>query len=758
MPTVKFIVDSEVAGAVGGMLKLVGAQKSAEGGFERMTAAGNRAERQQVSAVGKMVRAIHARTRSAELEVTQVTRAAARSSGSSALVRKSREVIEARQLHAQTLKDDRAFAHFLREQKSRTVGQAAGNMYGMSAVLALGQSALAGAGQRRDAESARKEQEMDAVIARGRRYQAAVAAGNMTGMGGLLDRGRSIIDQADERTSARRKLGDTLAENRIEWRRAKSEKFLENRQKVAQATLGVGAALTGVAEFASQELDRYGDEILRTETMLRPLYGVGDNMKRRGRIRQDVLASAGGLGIDPAQIAAGRFNLQSAASDLSPDVQRAIESSTIKLYKLQGSDMSATGAAMVAAVQLVGSEVARGAAGVKELENKLAFAADVGAFEIDQFAPYQAGVLGAFKGMGYTHEDAFAASAVASKSGQRPEAWSTAVRNLPLLMSEAQKKLGKPLSKDFGTAMGEISQLQSPELLEMVGRDTFVAAKILSEKNDLLRKYTEELKKITGSMDLIGSKLSTAWQDPTHATAEIVASARVQRQNAPATKAEMPWMADQMSDWEIRSAGAAGTGSPLWSWFDKPSVWMETALDRRNGGNLKAGVEKMISDAQQAGDDTKAGYLKLKYGQTTETMAGMRWSNEEDAKDWIAKRQTTHSDLSAGEYLEYRRRKAFAPSDAMAGGFKSLPELQQKTDAAYRAAEEYLDRVGRPGGRSAGGAPGGAAVPGAGERQDAAPVLATSAGKMDVAADKFGKAVDRLLSGKPGMIGNRHTE
>jgi hypothetical protein len=750
MPRQTLEIDAKVGAAVAELMKVVKTSGQIEQSFKRVAVAGTNGMRQVEREVARLdaasmrasravVAGIRRQTTGGSLALSAVDRAMRRSSTMSAAagteLRGLQDIALQRRLLAQGLRgrraDDQAFARFLALERAEA---------GIGAASTLRMTAEGQVWAKRSAAR---------LAARDARYAAAAtSAVNAAGIGFLAGGGMMTGDDAIMRRARRDvarnvagtpelagKVGPDDLETMTRVRADSMRRQQEMRQRIAGGAMYVGAALTGIGYAAEQELNRYADTIVGFEDTLAPLYGVGQNMQRRPRIRREVLAASTGFGIDPAQIAGLRFSLESAASDLPSEMAAAVQEEAIKYWKLQRSDMQSVALAMIGGLQLAKGELPAGAAGVRALSSKLGYAADVGAFEVDQFTPYQSDILGAFKGMGYTVDDALAAAAVASKSGMRPEKWATAVRNLALIMPQARQKLAKEgvtLPQDFGGAVAELGKVSGPKLEELFGRDPFVAIQILTRNAALLEQYRRGSRAQTGRSDFVGAKVGQAWLDPMYGTAEIIRSARVGQANAPMQNVESAGLAGPLEEWELRKLGAAREVHPALSWLGRLGVWAESVSPQGGDSSyLAAGVREAANQARAAGNTFLADYLELKFGEQAGSSYQLpsgkkRYTRKDDAETFRRLRtEMGFGDLSAGEFREYLR----------------LGEVDKK------AAESYLHRFGK--GPAAGGDAGGDAP-----LIEAAALLRGAADKLDLAGGAGGtapppKAANIPYAGRP---------
>ncbi len=477
---------------------------------------------------------------------------------------------------------------------------------------------------------------------------------------------RKTIDRKDHDAEIDRdKFGNRLAKEK-----QAREKFRARRESTAQGALAVGAAVTGLAMAADQQLTEYADKIVNVEDTLAGMYGVGTNPEKRTELRRSAIATSIGSGMSLGDIADLRGRMESAFDEatIPMDAKREAESAAIKYRKLGVKDASSTALGLGALYTTYKDDLGGGAGAMRLLANRLQHSQDVGAFDPDQVTPYLAMVGQSFKGAGYKDTDMFASLALASKTGMRAEAFATGSRNLSLLMMEGEKK-GLKRTGDFATDVGQLTKLESPELLDIFGRDTFVIAKMFADNTALLKTYLGQQEAITSKMDTLGSKIATMMTDPAFVSAETIKSARQLQENAAVINSQDPALAGAVEDWELRKAGAEREIHPALSWFKKPAVWMETmgssmynATDGYlgwEGNSLRdTAARDMINAKRESGEHTLADYYDLKYnpfGTQTFTNADGKVvrTGEAEGKQFMDLRNAGHDDLTASEFTQY---------------------------------------------------------------------------------------------------------
>jgi len=478
---------------------------------------------------------------------------------------------------------------------------------------------------------------------------------------------------------------------RMEADRARRAKNADTRQSMAGGAMAVGTAVVGLAQAADQQLTMYADRIVQAEDEMAGLYGVGPNTLNRSRIRTSAIWGSIGSGARLGEIGGLRGRMASAFGDMPADVSSAAENAALGFGKLGVENKTETALGLGALYQTFGKDLGGGAGAMKLLANRLALSADVGAFDPDSITPYLASMGQAFKGAGYKDTDMFASASLASKTGMSPESIGTGVRNLALLMMEKEGQGKFKRTGNFGTDMANVAAMESPELLETFGRDTFVVAKMFADNTDQLAVFIAGQEALTARMDTIGDKITQSMTDGAFIATELIRSARQVQENAPLIQMQDAELRDTVVDHELRKAGAAATSNPLTSWFDPVSVWLEgvdTAgtkwlanklpegwIGDDGGGDLKYAGEQFVKSGKFAsGDNAMASYMSLQQSQ-----------GREAADEWINLRaKGGYTDLSAPEYGIYSQMRSSGDS---AGAAKYLEEFGKAAAAITKAAD-----------------------------------------------------------------------
>jgi hypothetical protein len=282
-----------------------------------------------------------------------------------------------------------------------------------------------------------------------------------------------------------------------------------------------------------------------------------------------------------------------------------------------------------------------------------------------------------------------------------PESYATGVANLNLDMMQAASKGKFKLTGDPLTDFGNLGKMNKADLLDLADKRNFVIARLFAEDPEGFGQIYQQVKGSSAAQNIVGSKLAMGYSDPLKANIDVLASAKAGQANAPNIVANMPGLADTVSDWEVRKFGADLELHPMFKWFKYPSTWLDTAKawskDLTGGyagkylpGDLLAtGARQLINDATAAGDLTKAGYLQLRYGENLGTYYKDARGNKvtttvSDANEYLKLITKGYTGLTGDEFLEYKRLGAASPNP--------------------QAASDYLDRVG---GFTAPGASGG---------------------------------------------------
>jgi hypothetical protein len=457
--------------------------------------------------------------------------------------------------------------------------------------------------------------------------------------------GRAATMEAEE--AQQRAVGERLTAHTA--RQGRAGQFL--RQGIgegARAAMAFGAGVVGV-NMLSELGDRktaLGDEAISNDRLFAPLMGVGDNATRRAEVRSEVFRMSGGMGIDAGQVAAGRFSIESAASNLGPDVRTQLLQSAAQFNKFQGTDLQIAGKALNKYVQIFGNDLQGGAKGVRQASNKLAYAADVGDFEVEDAARYLPDLLGSFQAMGLSGDDALSSLIVGSQKGGRMETIFTGLRNVALRKGEAEEKTGVKLSEDLPTMLAQIATWKGPEMLEVFGAEAIATAQNLADGADAVRQYRQELRGITGDVDAVGQKLKAAWADTAHATAELLGSLREDAKNREANKAGSPEMAPKLTLNALADKAVEENADPL---TPRPIKYARKLLAEYTSfmGEEKAGAfNDTVKKLRDAGNHVGADYLTLQQG----AISGHRRRKTETRRGFMGFGQVTGEyDVTTGQ-------------------------------------------------------------------------------------------------------------
>jgi len=485
------------------------------------------------------------------------------------------------------------------------------------------------------------------------------------------------------------------------------------RESIATGAMAVGAAVGGIAAMAGEELNRHANVIVEAERSMATVYGVGANPARRTAIRGEILSGSISSGLTLGNIAELRGRMESAFEDMPDDARRAAERAAIQYARVGVTDSTQTALGLGAAYQFYGRDLGGGARAMNTLANRLAHAADVGAFDPNQVTPYLADVLGTFSALEYSDSEAFAALATASKSGMRAEKFSTALRNIPLTLTDAASRGQFQRTGSFSGDMQALSTKTDAELLKIVGRDAFPVVALMKTQMAQLQAYTAQMRLLGPDSGVLSRKIGVGLANDRMAmTASTIMSAQQLQANAPLIQMEDPLLGKAVEEWSLRTAGAAREIHPMFSWFAKPAAWMETAgqLTGNYSPLRDAGVRELINARRKEGENFTADYLSLRYNPDRDMhytgKDGRRiMAGEEQAEQLRSFYKQGYTDLSAGELMQYLQIQS-------AGG----------------DATGFLDAKGRPKAGTAKSAP-------------------TPVDAFGAAVDKFVAAVDRADSG-----------
>ncbi|MEM9753121.1 MAG: hypothetical protein AAF916_07020 [Planctomycetota bacterium] len=623
-----------------------------------------------------------------DLNLTATGRAAAASNGMSAFA------IAARQTRGERT----AVANLIREKRSLAREQ-----YNLANVEALHQRRMAA-----DAARLSPLRRIDQARAADARELASRTHYRTRGTDGSLDisaagraaarlggTGRFALEAAELSERRRERAAEIRQRRAAESGRVRRRERSLRRRELGRSAVRHGFDLAGAASMAGyglaarydQDVELYGSALRASSDYINPLAGVDNNAIRRAALRREVQERAVSTGIGAQQIAGARFTLESAAADLPPAVRERMLQAAIEYNQLQQSDMGTIVGAVNSAYQLVGKQYGGGERAVRTITNKMAYAADVGAFEVDQMAPYQSMVLSSFSNLGFTPDEALSAMALASRSGMRPETLMTGVRNLPMVATLGQKK-GFDKADTFEGLLQQFSEMPAEDVLEVTGRDPYAALSFLVENRDKFGAILKTMQAINAESDVLGKKLAKFQADPAYMPDRVNRSAEELADQAPSrVMDESARVRDAVTSAKIIEAGRKLETTMLTSLFTHIGAKLEQANneiyqasgDRAKmyqGEYFKRGIETLIADASpkvrpdgsiDPGDQALAGYLRLHFED----------NDPKGSAEFLRLRAAGNTDLTGGEFREYQR---------------------LKQNGTAEQADAYLQRHGRTGG------------------------------------------------------------
>lgn len=467
---------------------------------------------------------------------------------------------------------------------------------------------------------------------------------------------------------------------------------------------GVGAAYAGMniankySEFMAESAQRLS--LLEDETV--SIVGVNDNATRGSRIRSDVLSGGIASLSGTRGYAEARRDLESLASDITPQEVQTTLDEAAKLFRIQRANMSFTAKAITAIRKLAPEDFAPGDQGIRQAADKLVYMADVGGANLNEMAPYLVNIVGAFKGMGYTADEAFAATAVASQSGMRPELFTTAIRNIPLVLADAEKKTGQELmGKSFGEVIEAFSTMDGATLLEITGRDPYGTAKFLASQRPAYERILGEVSSRTGLSSYTGQKMADRLaSDPKAAVLDALKASQLVDDTLSAELFNTPDGLAELLRTSFREQGAKVSHGKLGSatgvsWVAKNLFQLKDEMGLEPGRNdpMRLGLLATYNSAVRGNNTEMTDFLEMMFGpelgpgmEVATSDGGTRRTDGLDYSRFLDKKKD-FGWLRAGQYRQYLTLEA---RDAGAGDrfLAELDERRPPTDTGAIARQQ----------------------------------------------------------------------
>lgn len=271
---------------------------------------------------------------------------------------------------------------------------------------------------------------------------------------------------------------------------------------------GVNAVFSSLVQGADEFVSKRSE----LEKAITPLTSLGDNVNNLQNIRKEVVQTAISLGTTTDTVAGFLFDLQSNTGNVSDAIRGELKKEILELAEVTGGDLVTAQNLMTKAYQISGKEVKN----LNELQNKLMYTQEQAALRFEDLATRAPEVLAAGQVVGVGFNEVMASIIGATKKSGSIEKTFTGMRNVFLLMEEAQKK-GITLT---GSYIDKLAQLRdqfstnNEKMRKLFGQESVVAAKVLADSVDDVSASLEKLKGITGNTDTALEKLRAKFQDP----------------------------------------------------------------------------------------------------------------------------------------------------------------------------------------------------------------------------------------------------
>lgn len=469
------------------------------------------------------------------------------------------------------------------------------------------------------------------------------------------------------------------------------------------ASFATLATVRTVANNYVQDVTRMGEASSRFEDVMTELLSLGDNMNRRGALKEQVLSLSGAMGKSAQEVAETIATLQGAAPNLDAAIQESLLRGSFDLGRLTNTETRTSLMLLTKAYQSYRDELGS----VERAQSRLFGIAEAGDIRFRDLAENFPEVMSAARAMGFAFDDVGASLAVASLRAGKTAPTYTALRNVILKVNDATRE-GIPLSGSFVDRLEQLSQRlsamptqQRQDMLKKIfGEDAIAIAQVLLENVRDIRKELLELKSVPD--DIVAKKIGVRLTDPAYMASEVRKRAMQAAENAAIADPKTAW---KETEYQMRVAGAKSDLPLGLKWLAEPFAMAETYLpgSRALGKNL----QQQLAALEASGQWTEAGYLRLKYADALGTTIPYNPDNIAKAmgkpgfwNDWAAaglEPGGIPTAKDAERFLQLRNRgfnitlPAFLHMRAMEAE-RNAPAVQSEMSraAGIRAPEDYL--------------------------------------------------------------------
>lgn len=387
------------------------------------------------------------------------------------------------------------------------------------------------------------------------------------------------------------------------------------------AALGVAFKLSGSYIKGVREMGRAN---VNLEQTLRPLLALGDNFRRVGEIREDVLRKSTAFALVQERIADALFLNQSALSDLNKETREAVIQQSLLLSRIGTDPQIAVsgGAGALLLYKDALKETGNQAEFAQRMISRMTMTADLSKASVTEVMRDILQPLSAGAALGVSPEKVMGFVPSASAVSSNFPRGMTNLRNMFLRMSRAEKEMdieltGDPL-KDLSTILeksgGDIKKFE--KIFEL---ETAAFALALAKLANEIQTHTEQISGI--GPGFTARKVAGIRMDPRSAQADILSSAQQLQQNLPNIRADRGNYLRQSIMMEAASIGAS-MGDPLFDTTAERPALIDAAIRGQGSPWVRLGMRLLEQQTREGGEGELADAMRLRFGETFGTKIG----------------------------------------------------------------------------------------------------------------------------------------
>ncbi len=313
---------------------------------------------------------------------------------------------------------------------------------------------------------------------------------------------------------------------------------------------------------------------IQFEDEMTGLLSLGENVNNIDAVKKSVLDMSAGFGIAKREIADAMFNLESGSAGLGKAIQDDILKRTVQLVKVTGTDMPTAMNSLLKSYRIFGDETNT----VERIQSKLFKTAELGFLTFTDMAVLMPDLEAAAKTFGFSMDEVGGAVITATQKMGRTQVTLTALRNVFLSMTAAQKQ-GVDMTGNFIENVQKLSEMDPDILLKLFGKRTVTAIGVLVDDTAALEKNIKAVASVEG--EIVSEKLMARLSDNARKFAEISKTLREATENAKVVSFS-PGASRLQTGFELAKLGAVKALPAFLHDFAGPLAALEVLTGRSN--------------------------------------------------------------------------------------------------------------------------------------------------------------------------------